>query len=48
MFTRSIVEKLDIGSHMMFIGEVTESRKLPSGTSCTYAHDHKSIKEILR
>lgn len=44
MFSCRVVEKLDLGSHMMFIGEVTESRKLGTGTSCTYAHYHKAIK----
>ena len=44
MFSCKVVEKLDLGSHMMFIGEVTESKKLPGGASCTYAHYHKAIK----
>ena len=44
VFSCKVVEKLDLGSHMMFIGEVTESRKLGSGASCTYAHYHKAIK----
>ena len=44
MFSCKVVEKLDLGSHMMFIGEVTESKKLGSGASCTYAHYHKTIK----
>ena len=38
------LKKLDLGSHMMFIGEVTESKKLSGGASCTYAHYHKAIK----
>ena len=44
MFSCKVKEKLDLGSHMMFIGEVTESRKLGGGASCTYAHYHKAIK----
>lgn len=44
LFSCKVVEKLDLGSHMMFIGEVTESKKLPGGASCTYAHYHKAIK----
>ena len=44
LFSCEVVEKLDLGSHMMFIGEVTESRKLGNGASCTYAHYHKAIK----
>ena len=43
-FSCKVVEKLDLGSHMMFIGEVTESKKLPGGASCTYAYYHKNIK----
>ena len=45
MFSCKVTEKLDLGSHMMFIGEVTESRKLGGGASCTYAHYHKNIKK---
>ena len=45
MFSCKVVEKLDLGSHMMFIGEVTESKKLGGGASCTYAHYHKNIKK---
>lgn len=44
MFSGKVVEKLDLGSHMMFIGEVTESKRLSGGASCTYAHYHKAIK----
>ena len=45
MFSCEVKEKLDLGSHMMFIGEVTESKKLGGGASCTYAHYHKNIKK---
>ena len=38
------LNKLDLGSHMMFIGEMTESKKLSGGASCTYAHYHKAVK----
>lgn len=44
MFSCKVSEKLDLGSHMLFIGEVTESKVLSKGASCTYAHYHKSIK----
>ena len=44
LFSCKVTEKLDLGSHMMFIGEVTESRKLGGGASCTYAHYHTAIK----
>ena len=39
-----VLEKKDLGSHMLFIGEVTESKVLGSAPSCTYAHYHKAIK----
>ena len=44
MFSCKVVEKFDLGSHMMFIGEVTESKVLGKNPSCTYAHYHKVIK----
>ncbi len=44
MFSCKVLEKLDLGSHMVFIGEVTESKVLGSAPSCTYAHYHKAIK----
>ena len=44
MFSCKVVEKIDLGSHMMFIGEVTESKVLGKDPSCTYAHYHKAIK----
>ena len=44
MFSCEVKEKTDLGSHMMFVGEVTEAKVLSEGTSCTYAHYHKAIK----
>ena len=44
MFSCKVVDKKDLGSHMMFIGEVTESKVLSKVPSCTYAHYHKAIK----
>ena len=44
MFSCKVLDKKDLGSHMMFIGEVTESKVLGKGASCTYAHYHKAIK----
>ena len=44
MFSCKVVEKKDLGSHMTFIGEVTESKVLSSAPSCTYSHYHKAIK----
>ena len=44
MFSCKVLEKMDLGSHMLFIGEVTESKVLGEKPSCTYAHYHKAIK----
>lgn len=44
MFSCEVKEKKDLGSHMLFIGEVTESKVLGKGAPCTYAHYHKAIK----
>ena len=44
MFSCKVKEKVNLGSHMMFIGEVTESKVLGNVPSCTYAHYHKAIK----
>lgn len=35
---------MNLGSHMMFVGEVTESKVLGKEPSCTYAHYHKAIR----
>ena len=44
MFSCKVLEKVKLGSHTMFIGEVTESKVLGNGEPCTYAHYHKAIK----
>ena len=44
MFSCKVLDKKDLGSHMMFIGEVTESKVLSNKPSCTYAHYHKAVK----
>ncbi len=44
MFSAQVKEKIDLGSHMLFVGEVTEAKVLGKGASCTYAHYHKAIK----
>ncbi len=44
MFSCKVLSKQDLGSHTLFVGEVTESKVLGKGISCTYAHYHKSIK----
>ena len=44
MFSCDVKETVNLGSHMMFIGQVTESKVLGKNASCTYAHYHKAIK----
>ena len=44
MFSCKVLFKKELGSHMLFVGEVTESRVLGTGTSCTYAHYHKAVR----
>lgn len=44
MFSCEVKEKIFLGSHTMFIGEVTESKVFGTGNPCTYAHYHKAIK----
>ena len=44
MFSCEVKEKIDLGSHVFFIGEVVESKVLSKGASCTYAHYHKAIR----
>ena len=39
-----VKEKIDLGSHTLFVGEVKEAKKLNDNPSCTYAYYHKSIK----
>ena len=44
MFSVKVIDKLPLGSHTMFIGEVTEAKVLGKDVSCTYAHYHKAIR----
>ncbi len=44
MFSCKVLSKQDLGSHILFVGEVTESRVLGDEPSCTYAHYHKAVK----
>ena len=39
-----VISKTDLGSHMLFLGEVTESKVLGNQDSCTYAYYRKAIK----
>ncbi len=44
MFSCQVLEKKDLGSHMLFIGQVTQAKVLGKAPSCTYTHYHKAIK----
>ena len=46
-FSAKVVNSIDLGSHTMFIGEVTEAQVLSKEQSCTYSHYHKEIKPKL-
>ncbi len=39
-----VISATDLGSHTMFIGEVTESIVLSQKPSCTYAHYRSAVK----
>ncbi len=43
-FSAKVVGTEDLGTHIQFIGEVTESKVLSDKPSCTYAHYHAEIK----
>ena len=42
MISCKVISKSDLGSHMLFIGEVTESKVLSSAPSITYADYRKN------
>ncbi len=44
MLSCKVVSQSDLGSHWLFIGEVTESKLLSQKPSCTYAYYRNSIK----
>lgn len=44
MLSCEVKHKIDLGSHMLFVGELTESKVLGQGEPCTYAYYHKAIK----
>lgn len=39
-----VVEVVDVGTHYMFVAEVTEAEKLSDNASATYAYYHANIK----
>lgn len=44
-FSCDVKQSLNLGSHQLFIADVTESQVLSKAPSCTYAHYHKAIKK---
>ncbi len=44
VFGCEVKEKIPLGSHTVFIGEVKEAKVLSDVPPCTYAHYHQSIK----
>lgn len=43
-FSAKVLSSTDLGSHTLFVGEVTESKVLGNAPSCTYAYYHAAIK----
>lgn len=43
-FSVKVNKKIELSTHTMFIGEVTESAKLSDDKPCTYAYYHSNIK----
>lgn len=44
-FSCEVKSSINLGSHQLFIADVTESATLSKAPSCTYAHYHKNIKK---
>ncbi len=44
VFSCKVLSRQDLGSHVLFIGEVTQARAVNSAPSCTYAYYHSHIK----
>ena len=44
MFSAQVKHKIDLGSHMLFIGEVTEAEVLSDEPSCSYGYYQTDIK----
>lgn len=44
LFSCKVVDQIDLGSHIMFIGEVVDAKKLSDFPSVTYAQYHSDIK----
>ena len=45
MFSCKVIKTIDLEDHLMFLAEVTESKVLGTGLSCTYEYYHRAIKQ---
>ncbi len=43
-FSLKVISSTDIGSHTLFVGDVTEAKVLSNENPCTYAYYHQKIK----
>ena len=44
MLSAEVVETMDLGSHILFIAQVTDGKVLSTGSSCTYSYYQSDIK----
>ena len=44
LFSCRLVETVDVGTHLLFIGEVEDAQKLSDETPLTYDYYHKVLK----
>ena len=45
MFSCQVIQTIDLEDHLMFLAEVTGSKVLGVGPSCTYEYYHRAIKQ---
>ena len=43
-FSLDVISSTDVGSHTLFVGDVTEAKVLSGESPCTYAYYHQNIK----
>ena len=43
-FSLNVISETDVGSHTLFVGDVTEAKVLSEKNPCTYAYYHQNIK----
>ena len=44
LFSCKVIDRLDLGTHILFVGEVTEAKRLSDDPVMTYAYYHTVIK----